>query len=353
VSLAEAREKALACRKMRLDGVDPIAARRERRIAAKVEAAKAITFRDAAEKFIDAHKAGWRNARHALQWPATLEAYVYPVFGSLPVSAIDTALVMKAIEPVWKTTPETASRVRGRIESVLDWAAAREHRRGDNPARWRGHLENLLPKRNKVRRVKHLAALPYQQIGELMPALREEDGIAARALEFTILTAARSGEVFGARWDEFDLNERLWVIPGERMKAGKEHRVPLSDAAIAVIQHMAAIRRSDYVFPSGGRGGPLRPMAMLMVLRRMGHGDLTVHGFRSSFRDWAAERTAFPAEVAEMALAHAVSNKVEAAYRRGDMFQKRRQLADAWAAFCDSPAINTDVVPLRGSAAIG
>src|ERR1051326_4330491 len=233
ISLAEAREKALACRKMRLDGVDPIAARRERRIAAKVEAAKAITFRDAAEKFIDAHKAGWRNARHALQWPATLEAYVYPVFGSLPVSAVDTALVMKAIEPVWKLTPETASRVRGRIESVLDWAAAREHRRGDNPARWRGHLENLLPKRNKVRRVKHLAALPYQQIGELMPALREEDGIAARALEFTILTAARSGEVFGARWEEFDLSERLWVIPGERMKAGKEHRVPLSDAAIA------------------------------------------------------------------------------------------------------------------------
>jgi integrase len=348
VSLAEAREKALACRKLRLDDIDPIAARREKRIAAKVEAAKAITFRDAAEKFIDAHKAGWRNPRHALQWPATLEAYVYPVFGSLPVSAIDTALVMKALEPVWKTRPETASRVRGRIESVLDWASAREYRRGDNPARWRGHLENLLPKRSKVRRVEHLAALPYQQMAAFMAALRQEGGIDARALEFAILTAARTGDVIGARWDEFDLDERLWIIPGERMKAGKEHRVPLSDAAMSILEGMQAIRSGDYVFPGARRKGPLIEKAMLLVLRRMGHADLTVHGFRSSFRDWAAERTAFPAEVAEMALAHTVANRVEAAYRRGDMFQKRRQLADAWAAFCGSPVVGGDVVPLRG-----
>jgi integrase len=347
ISLSEAREKALACRKLRLEGVDPIEHRRSARQQMRLEAAKTITFRECAEQYIATMRDSWRNEKHASQWPTSLGAYAYPVFGDLPVQAIDTALVMKALQPVWKTRPETASRVRGRIESVLDWAAAREYRRGDNPARWRGHLENLLPKRSKVRRVEHLAALPYHQVGEFMVELRREEGIGPRALEFTVLTAARSGEVFGARWDEFDLDERLWTVPGERMKAGKEHRVPLSDAAIAVIQRMAPIRHSDYVFPGARRGGPLSPMAMLMVLRRMGHGDLTVHGFRSSFRDWAAERTAFPAEVREMALAHAVSNKVEAAYRRGDMFQKRRQLAEAWAAFCDAPALAGVVVPLR------
>jgi integrase len=260
---------------------------------------------------------------------------------------------MNAIEPIWTTKPETASRVRGRIESILDWAAARGYRQGENPARWRGHLENLLPKKNKVRRVEHLAALPYREIGMFMAELRGQEGAAARALEFAILTSARTGEVMGARWDEINLADRMWTIPAERMKAGKEHRVPLADAAMAIVEKMAAIRSGEFVFPGGKAGRPLSNMAFLMLLRRIGRNDLTVHGFRSSFRDWAAERTGFPAEVAEMALAHAVSDKVEAAYRRGDLFQKRRQLAEAWAKFCATPALAEKVVPIRATASAG
>ncbi len=268
------------------------------------------------------------------------------MFGDLPVAAVDTALVTKAIEPVWTLKPETASRVRGRIESVLDWAKARGYRAGDNPARWRGHLDNLLPARSKVRRVEHHAALPYGEAAAFMAELRRQEGMAARALEFAILTAARTSEVLGARWGEINIAERLWTVPGERMKAGREHRVPLSDAAMAIIEAMAERRQGEFVF-AGARGGTLSNMAMLMLLRRMGRGDLTAHGFRSTFRDWAAERTNFPADVAEMALAHTVADKVEAAYRRGDLFAKRRQLAEAWARFCDAPAAAGQVVPLR------
>jgi integrase len=266
------------------------------------------------------------------------------------------ALVMRVLEQkiagagdeaLWRARPETASRVRGRIESIVDWAKARGYRQGENPARWRGHLENLLPPRSKVRRVEHHAALPYPEIGAFMAELRAIGGIAARALEFTILTAARTGEAVGARWGEINLPDRLWTVPGERMKAGKEHRVPLSNATIAILGDMAAIRSGNHVFPGARVGRPLSNMAMLMLLRRMSRGDLTAHGFRSSFRDWAAECTSFPTEVAEMALAHTVSDKVEAAYRRGDLFQKRRQLADAWAAFCDAPAFAGEVVPIR------
>ncbi len=358
ISLAEARDKALACRKARLDGVDPIEERRAARAAVRLEAAKAVTFKEAAERYIEAQRGGWRNPKHAAQWPATLATYVYPVFGALPVQAIDVALVMKALEPIWYDKTETASRVRGRIESVLDWATARELRRGENPARWRGHLENLLPQRSKVQRVEHHAALAYDEIGAFMAELRQQQSVAARALEFAILTAARTGEVIGARWDEINTTERLWTVPAERMKADREHRVPLSDAAMAIIEQMAAGRSGEVVFPGGKVGRPLSNMALLMLLRRMAGeekrwGDLTAHGFRSSFRDWAAERTNFPAEVAEMALAHSVSDKVEAAYRRGDLFQKRRQLAEAWAAFCDAPVsrfATGDVVPIRATA---
>jgi len=348
VSLAEARQKALECRKERLDGLDPIEIRRGKRIQAKLDAAKAMTFAACAERYIASHKAGWRNPKHAAQWPATLGTYVYPVFGSLPVQAVDVGLVMKVIEPIWAIKPETASRVRGRIESVLDWATARGYRQGENPARWRGHLENLLPKKTKVRRVEHHAALPYVEIGVFMIELRQQEGVAARALEFAILTAARTGEVIGAKWDEIDLDERLWAVPAERMKAGKEHRVPLSDAALTILEDLGKIRHGGFVFPGGRAGRPISNMAMMMTLRRMGRGELTVHGFRSSFRDWAAERTGFPAEVAEMALAHTVSDKVEAAYRRGDLFQKRRELAEAWAKFC---AAAGKVVPIRKPAA--
>jgi integrase len=351
VSLAEARQKALECRKARLDGHDPIEARKAERMKARLDAAKAMTFEACAERYIAAHKAGWKNDKHAAQWPATLSTYVYPVFGSLPVQAVDVGLVMKAIEPIWTAKPETASRVRGRVESIIDWATARGYRQGENPARWRGHIENLLPKKTKVRRVEHHAALPYPEIAAFMVGLRQQEGVAARALEFAILTAARTGEVIGARWDEINIGERLWTVPAERMKGGREHRVPLSDAALAIVEAMAAIRAGDFVFPGGKANRPLSNMALLMLLRRIGRGELTAHGFRSTFRDWAAERTTSPAEVAEMALAHTVSDKVEAAYRRGDLFQKRRQLADAWAKFCAAATPAGRVVPLHQLAA--
>lgn len=348
-SLAEARQKAVDARRLVAEAIDPIEHRAGQAAAGALAAVKAMTFRACADQYISSHRAGWRNPKHAAQWPATLSTYVYPSFGALPVQAVDVGLVMMAVEPIWATKPETAGRVRGRIESILDWATARGYRQGENPARWRGHLENLLPARSKVRRVEHHAALPYPEIGAFVIELRQQEGVAARALEFAILTAARTGEVIGARWDEINIAARLWTIPAERMKAAKEHRVPLSDAALAIVNAMAAIRTGDHVFPGGRAGRPISNMAMLMLLRRMGRGDLTAHGFRSSFRDWAAERTGFPAEVAEMALAHAVADKVEAAYRRGDLFEKRRQLAEAWAKFCGAPTAEGRVVPIRAS----
>ena len=253
----------------------------------------------------------------------------------MPVDAVDTAMVTEVIEPIWATKTETATRVRGRIEAILDWAKARGYRAGENPARWRGHLENLLPKASKVRKVKHHAALPFEDIAAFTKALREREGVSARGLEFLILTAARPGEVTNAQWDEVDIEKAEWTIPGERMKSGVMHRVPLSPLAVGVMRDMEKIRVSDFVFPGQRDGRPLWTDALRRLLERMGHGGLTSHGFRSSFRDWAAERTAFPGEVAEAALAHVVGNKVEAAYRRGDLFDKRRKLMDAWAAYCD------------------
>jgi integrase len=345
--LAEARRRAIDARRLCADRIDPIEARRGTRQAGAVASPKALTFQACAERYIEANKAGWSSAKHADQWPKTLGAYVYPVFGDLPVQSVDVGLVLKAIEPIWTVKPETATRVRGRIEAVIDWATARGYRQGENPARWRGHLENLLPKKTKVRRVEHHAALPYADIGAFMVDLRQQEGVAALALEFAILTAARSGEVIGARWIELNMAERLWTVPRERMKAGREHRVPLSDAAMSIVEKMAAIRTSDFVFPGQRSGQPIGVVGLFYKLGQMGRRDLTVHGFRSSFRDWVAERTAFPAEVAEMALAHAVADKVEAAYRRGDLFEKRRQLSDAWAKFCARPALPAEIVPIR------
>jgi integrase len=349
VGLAEARELASEARRVIRGGGDPIAARKAARLQEQIAAAKAMTFRQCAEAYIKAHSAGWRNPKHAAQWPATLGTYAYPVFGELPVQAIDTALVMKAIEPIWTVKPETASRVRGRIESVLDWATARSYRQGENPARWRGHLDKLLPARSKVAAVEHHAALPYAELGDFMVELRQHEGIAARALEFAILTAARTGEVIGARWNEINFAERLWIVPAERMKSGKEHRVPLSEAALALLREMNEIRHSAFVFPGHRTGRSLSSRAMRQLLQRIGRTDLTVHGFRAAFTDWAAERSNFPAEVRQMALAHVVSDKVEAAYRRGDLFQKRRQLADAWTRYCTAPASPGGVVAI-GSA---
>jgi integrase len=334
IELVEAREKARECRRLRLDGIGPIEARKRVRSQKRLDAAKAMTFKDCAERYIGSHSAGWRSATHAAQWPSTLDRYVYPVFGSLPVQAVDVGLVLKALEPIWTEKPETASRVRGRIESILDWATARGYRQAENPARWRGHLENLLPRKSKVQRVKHHAALPYDEVADFMTQLRRQQGVAALALVFAILTAARTGEVIGARWSEVNFDDRLWTVPAERMKAGKEQRVPLSDAALAILERMSKIRQGDLIFPGSRTRRPISNMAMAMTLRRMGRSDLTVHGFRSTFRDWAAENTDFPSEVAEMALAHIVSDRVEAAYRRGDLFHKRRQLMDEWSLFC-------------------
>jgi len=360
VKLGEVREKADELRKMLRDGIDPLAERD--RLAAE-EAAKAIqdavlavTFKTVAESYIEAHKSGWRNAKHRAQWTSTLEAYAYPVIGELPVSAVGTAHVSAIIEPIWTTKPETASRVRGRIEAILDYARAREFRSGENPARWRGHFANMLPARGKVARVRHHAALPWAEMGTFMAELRSRDATAARALEFGILTAARTGEVLGARWNEMDLDAELWTVPGERMKAGREHRVALSTTAVRILKDMAKLRPKDdkgeaYVFPGARNGRPLSQMAMLMILRRMDRADLTAHGFRSTFRDWIAETTAYPGDLAEMALAHTVSDKVEAAYRRGDMIERRRRMMEDWATFCARPTASGDnVKPMRKSA---
>lgn len=347
VSLAEARESAATYRKMVRNGINPIETRKAAKFAAKTEKAKAMTFKQCAERYIEAHKAGWKNAKHVSQWENTLAAYAHPVFGGLPVAAIDTPLVLKALEPIWTEKPETASRVRGRIESILDYATARGYRAGENPARWRGHIANLLPKRSKIQAVKHHAALPYMELGAFMADLRARDGLAARGLEFAILTAGRTGEVLGARWSEIDLDAAVWTVPGDRMKAGREHRVPLSKSAVALLNALPRVDGSEFLFPGNRPQKPLSRLTFLKQLARMGRGDLTAHGFRSAFRDWAAERTAYAREVAEMALAHVISDRVEAAYRRGDLFEKRRRLMEDWAKFCAKLAQKGSVVPLR------
>jgi integrase len=343
VSLGEAREAAIDKLRQLRAGIDPIDAAKAQGQAAKIERSKMMTFRTCAEAFIAAHEKSWKNPKHAAQWPSTLATYVYPVIGDLPVAAVDTGLVIKIIEPIWTAKTETASRVRGRIEAVLDWARTRGYRTGDNPARWRGHLDTLLPAKNKISPVENHPALPYNQLPAFLSSfgpLGEDEAppIGTLALKFAILTAARTGEIIGATWQEFDLRDRLWTIPAERMKAGREHRVPLSEPAMEILAILQKLPSSAFVFQASPRK-PISNMAMLMTLRRMGRTDLTVHGFRSTFSDWCAERTHFPGEVREMALAHAVGDKVEAAYRRGDLFEKRRQLMVAWAKFCTAPAL--------------
>jgi integrase len=347
VSLAEAREAAREARKLLRDGIDPIEARQAERQAARAAAAKAVTFQEAAERYIKAHEAGWRNDKHRAQWRQSLAAYAIPVIGSLAVDRIDTGHVLKVLEPIWTERPETASRTRGRIESVLDWAAARGYRSGDNPARWRGHLAHMLPKRAKVAAPKRMAALPYVELPELVAELRQQDSVTARALELAILTAARSGEALGARWDEVDMQAKVWTVPGERMKAGKPHRVPLSDRAVEILAALPREADNPHIFVGARRDGGLPVDAMRRLLQELRPG-VTTHGMRSSFRDWAAEQTAYPAEIAELALAHTVGTAVERAYRRSDLFERRRRLMADWAAFCASPPAETGkVLPLR------
>jgi integrase len=363
VSLVDARAAALEARQLRRSGIDPIERRKAARAAQALANAKAMTFDQCRDAFIAANKAAWRNEKHRDQWTSTLETYVTPVFGTLPVTTVDTALVMKALEPIWADKPETASRVRQRIERVLSWAKVRGFRAGDNPAAWRGHLDHLLPARSKVRKVRHQPALPYDQIGAFLAALRERDSISARALEFTILTAVRTGDITGdqanekpgARWDQVDFHSRVWTIPST--KTDKELRVPLSAAALAVLTGMKAIARGDYVFPGGGRRDrPLSNMAMAELLKGMGnwrdrHGNqITVHGFRSTFRDWGGDQTRYPRDLLEFALGHKVGNEAEIAYRRGDGLEKRRRLMEDWAKCCASvpvPGTGAKVVPMR------
>ena len=351
VPLKDAREAALAARRQLKQGVDPIEAREAQRRQAQAAAASALTFKQCAERFIAAHKDGWRNDKHGDQVESSLAAYVYPHFGDLPVAAVDTGLVLKALEPIWKTRTETATRVRGRVERILDFAAARGYRSGANPARWRGHLDKLLPARNKVRPVQHHPALPYNELPAFFAALRSQPGVAARALEFTIMTAARTGETLGAEWSEFDFDKAIWTVPPERMKSSRQHRVPLSDLALAILRALPREDKNKFVFIGTREHHGLSNMAMLKVLERMKRDELTVHGFRSTFRDWSAESTSYANEVLEMALAHIVESKVESAYRRGDLYDKRRRLMRDWANFCESkPQKRTAAAPIRTTA---
>jgi integrase len=342
VPVTEARSKAATLRAVLDKGGDPQAERDRQR----AEVAPPRTFKEAAEDYIADNRAGWKNEKHAAQWTATLTTYAYPEIGKLAVSAVDVPDVLKVLKPIWATKPETASRVRGRIEAVLDYAKVQKWRSGENPARWKGTLDHLLPARNKVRRVEHHDAMPYADVPAFMAALAEQGGNAARTLRFTILTAARTGEVTGARWPETDSEAAVWTVPADRMKVGREHRVPLSAPALDILRDMP--RTGDHVFPGIKRGEPLSNMAMLMLLRRMKVEDATVHGFRSAFRDWAAEQTGFPREVIEAALAHANGDKVEAAYLRTDHFEKRRLLMEEWGRFCTGAAA-ANVVPLRAA----
>jgi integrase len=346
VTLARAREKAFEARALLADNLDPLQARRAREGSSAVASAVHMTFDQCAKAYVDAHAPGWRNPKHVEQWRNTLSTYASPVFGALPVAAIDTGLVMKAIESIWYTKTETAARLRGRIENVLGWATVRGYRQGENPARWRGHLENLLPKRSKVQKVTHHPALPYVEIPAFMGELRKRDGTSARVLEFIILTASRVSEAVNAQWTEVDFDGQVWTIPAVRMKAGREHRVPLTTEAIAVLEAMTARRQSDSIFPGWKIGKPLTGASCLELLKEMGRGELTTHGFRSTFRDWCAEQTNFPRELAESALAHVLRDKTEAAYQRGDLLERRRKLMEAWSAYCAKPA-NGDVIHIH------
>ena len=355
ISLAEARQRALEARKMLTDGINPLTVKRQSQEARALERAKMMTFDQCATAYIAAHKASWSNAKHADQWTSTLATYASPVFGSLPVADVDTGLVVKCLASIWETKNETATRLRGRIESVLGWATTSGFRTGENPARWRGHLENLLATISKAGRTKHHPSLAWQQINAFMKALRARDGIAARAVEFAVLTACRSGEVRGALWSEFDLAGKIWTIPSVRMKAKREHQVPLSKAALAILSQLP--NDGEFVF-AGTKGQALSDMSLTAVLRRMNTGDtptwvdnqnacITVHGFRSTFRMWAAETTAYPREVAEHALAHQLPDVVERAYQRGTQFAKRIALMDDWGTFCTKVTTDASVKSLR------
>jgi integrase len=356
VKLAEARDWSRQVQAAVRADRDPIAERRAARAASDADEAaaraKAITFRAVADMYIAAHQASWRSAVHRDQWRSSLDRYVLPGIGDLPVAQVDTSNIMLILEPLWRERTETASRVRGRIEATLDYAKARGWREGENPARWRGHLDHLLPARRKAQRVQHHPALPWREVGAFMQRLRQLNGIPAKALEFLILTAARSGEVRGATWSEIGLDHAVWTVPATRIKAGKEHRVPLSEPARAVLREMAKFgsNADDLVFPGVRVGSVMSDVTLAAVVSAAGGGDATPHGFRSTFRDWAHEATTYSRELAEAALAHIVGDATEIAYRRGDAIERRRAMMAAWGKFCDRKMVAGEVVPITRNA---
>jgi integrase len=330
-TLAEARDRARRARQQIKDGIDPIDTKRTERNERRLAAASRVTFKECGERYIAAFAPTWRNATHRAQWKSTLATYAYPIVGNLAVSDISRSHVLKIIEPIWQEKWDTASRLRGRIEAVLDWATVRGYRQGENPARWKGQLQKLLPSKG---RPQHHKAIPYQELPAFLAELRERDYISSRALEFTILTAARTNEAIGARWDEIDIKGKIWTIPADRMKSGRSHRIPLSERAVKILSSTPQLDGGAFVFPGGKVRRPLSNMAMLELVRGIVGNGITVHGFRSSFKDWAREQTSFPNELSEAALAHVIRDKTEAAYARGDLFDKRRKLMDSWAAYC-------------------
>lgn len=366
----KARAEIPALREKVAAKIDPLELKRQAHADVRTQAAeaklKSFTFEAAALEYIQNNRAGWSNAKHAWQWENSLSLYAFPVFGSVPVGSVTTDHVLATLAPIWASKTETATRIRQRIESILDYARVKNYRTGDNPARWRGHLEHTLPKPSSVRTVQHLPALPYKNLGEFMAELQLREGNGARALEFSILTAARSGEVRGATWSEINMEDRVWVVPAERMKGKQEHRVPLSYRALQILNTAPRIAGQDLIFPGQKNGKPISDMTVKAAIMRINEdrikagmpewvdaksgATIVPHGFRSSFRDWAGEITDYPNEMGELALAHAVGDKVEAAYRRGNMFEKRRKMMDDWATWCD-PKIAGAVVPLWANVA--
>lgn len=347
-TLIDARVAAGECRKLRRQGIDPIEHKQQRNTAQRLNDAKTITFKECALAYIDTQKSGWKNPKHEMYWRNTLETYAYPIIGELPVQQVDTGLVLKVIEPLWNTKTETASRVRQRIENILDWAKFRGYRNGENPALWRGHLSIELPKRSKIKKVKHFPAMPYTEVPLYFRELRQINTVAAKALAFTILTATRATEARECRWSEIDIKGKAWTIPPERMKGDEEHRIPLSDEALTILKEINGYD-SELLFPGIKRDQSISEATVRKLLRKT-HDGLTVHGFRSSFRDWCAEMTAYPREVAEAALAHSLSNATEAAYQRGDLFAKRFKLMDAWSKYCLTDNQKSEVVPINKTA---
>ncbi|MEJ1357885.1 MAG: integrase arm-type DNA-binding domain-containing protein [Candidatus Sedimenticola sp. (ex Thyasira tokunagai)] len=344
LTLNKARKAAKACRDLRDNGTDPIDHKRQQEALKALADVKGMTFKDCADKYIESHRRGWKSPKHAQQWENTLATYAMPTIGALSVKDVDVGLVLQVLEAIWHEKPETATRVRQRVESVLDWATARGYRKGENPARWKGHLDKLLPKRSKVQKVKHHKAMPYMDVSEYYIDLLTHETMAARALSFIILTGVRSSEAREAAWSEIDLEAGVWVIPAERMKSGRSHRVPLTDEAVSLLEKVKPFSRDGLVFPGMKRNHSISAAALRKHFKDQ-HPTLTIHGFRSSFRDWCAEQTNYPRELAEAALAHSLRDQTEAAYQRGDMLERRRKVMEAWAVYCTTK--RGDILQLR------